>query len=65
MEPIEYGLHIDPPRTSELLPFLRDHWPDSIIGRGFGGSKLSSYLPSAALSYRPDFANNALRVYRP
>jgi uncharacterized protein len=59
--PIDCDIHLDPPRTADLLPFLDSHWRDVMVGRGIDGLDLSNYPQNAALSVRPDWRPQAGR----
>ncbi len=40
---------------AQLLPYLDDHWRESVISRGIDGLDLAAYPPHAPISARPDW----------
>ena len=53
--PIDCDLHPAPPAMAQLLPYLAEHWRESIISRGIDGLDLAAYPPRAPISARPDW----------
>ena len=53
--PIDCDLHPAPPAMAQLLPYLEDHWRDTIVARGIDGLDLAAYPPGAPISARPDW----------
>jgi uncharacterized protein len=53
--PIDCDLHPAPPAMAQLLPYLADHWRNSMVSRGIDGLDLAAYPPRAPISARPDW----------
>jgi uncharacterized protein len=52
---IDCDLHINLSSTSQLLPFLDDHWREQIVTRGIDGMELMSFPPRMPPNARPDW----------
>lgn len=58
LRPIDCDIHVRPPETSELLPYLNDFWRDMAVVRGIDGLGLAGY-PATPASVRPDWRGPA------
>ncbi|WP_206020813.1 amidohydrolase family protein [Roseococcus sp. SYP-B2431] len=53
--PIDCDIHPAVPGMQALLPYIDDHWRETIISRGIDGLDLNLYPPGAEISCRPDW----------
>ena len=53
--PIDCDLHVSVPDLKALLPYLNDHWRDTVIERGVHELDSISYPEKAPLTCRPDW----------
>ncbi len=53
--PIDCDVHPPPPRIADLLPYLDEHWRETMVSRGIDGLDLPLYPPNAPISARPDW----------
>jgi hypothetical protein len=52
---IDCDVHPTVPNLKALLPYLDDHWRDSVEERGIPGLESISYPPNAPITARPDW----------
>jgi uncharacterized protein len=52
---IDCDVHPTLPGLKTLLPYLNDHWRDSVVNRGIHELESISYPPNAPLTARPDW----------
>jgi uncharacterized protein len=55
LHPIDCDVHIPPPSTAQLLPYLDPYWADMVRLRDIDGLDLTSYPVNTPLSCRPDW----------
>lgn len=58
---IDCDVHVSVPGTEALLPYLGEHWRETVVSRGIDGLDLVSYPPSAPLSCRPDWRRQGMK----
>jgi uncharacterized protein len=56
---IDCDVHVNVPSLQTLLPYLDDHWRDSVVDRGMNSLDSISYPPNAPLTARPDWRGKA------
>jgi hypothetical protein len=56
---IDCDVHVNVPNLQALLPYLDDHWRDSVVDRGMNSLDSISYPPNAPLTARPDWRGKA------
>jgi uncharacterized protein len=52
---IDCDIHPTLPGLKTLLPYLNDHWRDSVVNRGIHELESISYPPNSPLTVRPDW----------
>ncbi|HUN51854.1 MAG TPA: amidohydrolase family protein [Candidatus Sulfotelmatobacter sp.] len=55
LRPVDCDLHPAAPTMKQLLPFLDEHWRESMVSRGVGDLVLAAYPPNAPISGRSDW----------
>jgi predicted TIM-barrel fold metal-dependent hydrolase len=56
---VDCDVHPPTPTTKELLPYLSDHWRETVLGRGITELGLADYPQEAPLSRRADWRDGA------
>ena len=52
---IDCDIHPTVPSLNALLPYMNEHWKDTIVQRGVHELETISYPKNAALTVRPDW----------
>jgi len=52
---IDCDVHVNVPSVQALLPYLDEHWRDSVVDRGINALDSISYPPNAPITARPDW----------
>ncbi|MGH6925775.1 MAG: amidohydrolase family protein [Propylenella sp.] len=57
---IDCDMHVSVPAMSALLPYLDEHWRDTVVARGISSLDSVAYPPNAPISARPDWRNGGV-----
>jgi predicted TIM-barrel fold metal-dependent hydrolase len=57
---IDCDMRVSVPSMSALLPYLDEHWRDTVVARGISSLDSVAYPPNAPISARPDWRNGGV-----